>query len=271
MHEISIGVLVAALGALDELCLCQWPAHHCPFYTGTAHRVPIVRGLALVVLGLAIASCGGDGAEPVTAELRDVRSFEPVGTVKLEEREGGTRVEVRAPDVEDASSPAIRGGFCAELRPREHKLSEFAGGRSVTDLNAPLEELLERQAKVTVSRGENTPHRVAACTELPFEGQEPEVVIVDLLGPNGTDKGLAWVEPGRPGRTKVGILLYDVIHGPRPAMITSGSCKGESVHELTEISDSESVTEVEARLEALTDDDHWVVAGTACGAIQSAE
>jgi hypothetical protein len=28
MHEISIGVLVAALRALDELWLCQWSAHH---------------------------------------------------------------------------------------------------------------------------------------------------------------------------------------------------------------------------------------------------
>jgi hypothetical protein len=123
---------------------------------------------------------------------------------------------------------------------------------------------------VTVSRGERTPHRVAACAELPFEGPEPEVVVVDLLGPAGTDKGLAWLEAGRPGRTKVGILLYDVVPGPRPATIMGGSCEGEPVHELTEIRDSESVTEVEARLDALTDDHHWVVAGTACGPIQSA-
>jgi hypothetical protein len=33
VHEISIGVLVAAPCALDELLLGQWSAHHCPFYT----------------------------------------------------------------------------------------------------------------------------------------------------------------------------------------------------------------------------------------------
>jgi hypothetical protein len=228
-----------------------------------------VRRLAVVALGLALAGCGGDGAEPVTVELRDVRSFEAVGTVRLEERDGGTRVEVSA-DVEGASSPAIRSGFCAELRPREYKLAEFEGDDSVTDLDVPLEELLERPSKVTVSRGKRTPHGVVPCTELPFEGQEPEVVVVDLLGPAGTDKGLAWLETSRPGRTKVGILLYDVVPGPRPATIMGGSCKGEPVHELAEVRDSESVTEVEARLDALTDDHHWIVAGTACGPIQSA-
>jgi hypothetical protein len=226
-----------------------------------------VRGLALVVLGVVITGCGGDGAEPVTVELRDVRSFQPVGTVKLEEGEGGTRVEINAPDVEDASSPAIRGGLCVELRPREHELSGFENGRSVTDLDVPLEELLARQAKVTVSSGEGTPHRIAACTELPFEGQEPEVVVADLVGPDETDKGLAWLEPGKPGRTRVGVLLYDVIPGPQPAAITRGGCRGERVHELTEIRDSESVTEVEAPLDELAGGNHRLVAGTACGTI----
>jgi hypothetical protein len=230
-----------------------------------------VRRVTLVVLAFVVAGCGGDGAETVTAELRDARSFEPVGTVKLEETEAGTRVEVTAPDLAGASSPAIRGGFCVELRPREQKLSEFEDGRSVTDLDVPLEELLARQAKVTVSRGANTPHRVTACAELPFEGQEPEVVVVDLLGPDGMDKGLAWIEPGQPGGTTVGILLYDVVRGPLPATIRSGSCRGQRVHQLEEIRSSESVTEVEAGLDALTDDGHWVQAGAACGPIQSAQ
>ena len=230
-----------------------------------------MRRVTLVVLAFVVAGCGGNGAEPVTAELRDVRSFEPVGTVKLEETEGGTRVEVSAPELGGASFPAIRSGFCAELRPREHELSGFEDGRSVTDLDVPIEELLAHQTKVTVSRGANTPHRVTACTELPFEGQEPEVVVVDLLGPDGIDKGLAWIEPGRPGRTKVGILLYDVVRGPLPAAIKRGTCRGETVHELDEIRDSESVTEVEARIDALTEDHHWVKAGAACGPIQSAQ
>jgi hypothetical protein len=225
-----------------------------------------VRELALVVVTLVVAGCGGgDGAEPVSVELNNVRSFEPVGTARLEATDGGTRVEIDARELEDASSPAIRGGFCAELRPREYKLSGFENGRSVTELDVPLEELLARQSKVTVSRGEATPHRIAACTELPFEGDEPEVVVVDLVGPNGTDTGLAWLEPSRPGRTRVGILLYDVVPGPETAAITSGGCKGEPVHELNEIRDSESVTEVEARLDALADGEHSIVAGTACG------
>jgi hypothetical protein len=229
-----------------------------------------VRRFALVVLGLALAGCGGDGASPVEADLRDVRSFEPVGTVKLEATEDGTRVEIDAPDVKSASAPAIRGGFCPELRPREHKLNELENGRSVTELDVPLDELLDRQAKVTISRGASTPHRVVACSELPFDGEEPQLVVVDLVGADGADKGLGWIEPSRPGRTRVGILLYDVVPGPQHAVIMGGSCQGEPVHELTEIRDSESVTEVEARLDALTDDHHWVVAGNTCGPIQSA-
>jgi hypothetical protein len=223
--------------------------------------------VAVAVVGLVLAGCGGNGAEPVELPLNDVKSFEQVGLVRLEETESGTRVEITAPDVRAPSSPAIRGGFCAELRPREYKLSEIEDGRSVTDLDVPLEELIDNQTKVTVSRGERTPHRVVACAELPFEGPEPDVVLVDLLDPAGADKGLAWIEPSRPGRTKVGILLYDVVPGPRPAAIASGGCKGDPAHELNEIRDSESVTEIEARLGAL--DDHSVVVGTACGPIQS--
>ena len=227
-----------------------------------------MRRLALVVLALALTGCGGDDAQTVSVELRDVRSFEPVGTAKLEERDGGTRVELTAPDLENASSPAIRGGFCVELRPREYELSELENGRSVTDLDVPLEELLARQSKVTVSRGENTPHRSAACAELPFEGEEPEVVVVDLAGAAGTaDKGLGWLEPGEPGQTKVGILLYDVVPGPQPAAIVRGGCRGEPAYELTEIRDSESVTEVEAPLDELADGSYRLVAGTACGPI----
>ena len=227
-----------------------------------------MRRIALVVLAFALAGCGGDGAQPVSVELLDVHSFEPVGTAKLEERDGGTRVELDVPELEDASAPAIRGGFCPELRPREHKLNEFENGRSVTDLDVPLDELLARQSKVTVSRGENTPQRIAACTELPFEGAEPEVVVVDLVGAGGTaDKGLGWLEPAGSGRTRVGILLFDVIPGPEPAAIVRGGCRGEPVHELTEIRDSESVTEVEAPLEELTGGNLRLVAGTTCGRI----
>jgi hypothetical protein len=228
-----------------------------------------VRSLALFLCLLVLAGCGGGEAESVTAELLDVRSFEPVGTVTLEEIDGRTRVEVVASEVSSASAPAIRGGFCAELRPRDRKLSEFRNGRSVTELDMRLEDILERQAKVTVSRGARTPHQVAACAELPFEGVEPEVVPVDLLGPRGTDKGLAWLEPSRQARTRVGILLYDVVRGPVEAAITTGGCTGERAHTLAAIRESESLTELEARLDALADGGHWVVAGSACGRIES--
>ena len=42
---------------------------------------------------------------------------------------------------------------------------------------------------------------------------------------------------------------------------------GEPAYELTEIRDSESVTEVEASLDELAG--HWLVAGTTCGRIPS--
>ena len=225
-----------------------------------------MRRLALAVFAFALAGCGGSGAEQVNVELRDVRSFEPVGSVKLEPTDAGTRVEIDASNIRSPSSPALRGGFCAELRPREHKLSEFQNGRSVTDVDVPLEELLARQTKVTVSRGENTPHRIAACVELPFEGPEPEVVVVDLLA-GGGDRGLAWLEPAGDGKTRVGILLYDIVPGPEEAAIVSGGCQGTPVHQLTAVRDSESVTQVDAELSALIADRDSIVVGTACGPI----
>jgi hypothetical protein len=267
MHELSIGVLVAALGALDELRLCQWSAHHSSFYTDPGRRVPAVRRAALFVAVLAVAGCGGGGgSEVVTQDLLDVRSFEPVGTVELESTDAGTRVEIDAPELRSPSSPALRGGFCAELRPREHKLNELQNGRSVTEVDVPVEELLARQTKVTVSRGATTPHRIAACTELPFEGPEPEVVVVDLLA-GGTDRGLAWLEPTGDERTRVGILLYVVVPGPEDAAIVGGGCQGTPKHQLNDIRQSESVTEVDAELSALIADRDSIVAGDACGVI----
>lgn len=225
-----------------------------------------MRRAVLLVAVLAVAGCGGGGSETVTQELFDVRTFRPAGTVTLEATEAGTRVEIDAPEIMSPSSPALRGGFCAELRPREHKLTELQNGRSVTDVDVPLEELLARQTKVTVSRGATTPHRIAACGELPFEGPEPEVVVVDLLA-GGTDRGLAWLEPTADGRTRVGILLYVVVPGPEQAAIVSGGCQGRTVHQLDEIRDSESVTEVDAELSALIADRDSIVVGEACGVI----
>jgi hypothetical protein len=225
-----------------------------------------VRRAALLVALLAVAGCGGSDSEPVTQELFDVRTFRPVGTVTLEAAGAGTRVEIDAREITSPSSPALRGGFCAELRPREHELTELQNGRSVTDVDVPLEELLARQTKVTVSRGRTTPHRIAACGELPFEGPEPEVVVVDLLAA-GADKGLAWLEPAGDGRTRVGILLYDIVPGPEEAAIVSGGCRGTPVHQLTAVRDSESVTEVDAELPALVADRDSIVVGTACGQI----
>jgi hypothetical protein len=225
-----------------------------------------VRRVALLVAVLAVAGCGGGDSETVTQDLLDARTFRPVGTVKLEPTDAGTRVEIDASEIRSPSSPALRGGFCAELRPREHKLTEFQNGRSVTDVDVPLEALLARQTKVTVSRGENTPHRIAACAELPFEGPEPEVVVVDLLA-GVTDRGLAWLEPAGDGKTRVGILLYDVVAGPEEAAIVSGGCRGTPVHQLTEVRDSESVTEVDAELSALIADRDSIVVGEACGPI----
>jgi hypothetical protein len=40
VHEFSIGVLVSAPRALDELRFGLWSAHHCPFYTCGLLRVP---------------------------------------------------------------------------------------------------------------------------------------------------------------------------------------------------------------------------------------
>jgi hypothetical protein len=225
-----------------------------------------VRRAALLVAGLAVGACGGGDSETVMQDLMDVRTFEPVGMVKLEATDAGTRVEIDAPEIMSPSSPALRGGFCAELRPREHKLNKLQNGRSVTDVNLPLEELLARQTKVTVSRGATTPHRIAACAELPYEGPEPEVVVVDLLE-GGTDKGLAWLEPAGDGRTRVGIILYVVVPGPEEASIVSGGCQGAPVHQLTEIRASESVTEVDAELSALIADGNAIVVGKACGPI----
>jgi hypothetical protein len=227
------------------------------------------RASALVALGLALAGCGGGESERVVVDLLAEGSPQPVGTVVLEDAGGGTRVDVGVPELESAGAPAIRAGTCVELRPREYKLSEFRDRRSITELDIPLDDLLERELKVTVSGRAANPHATAACAQLPFEGEDPDLVVADLLAPDGIEtRGLAWVEEARPGRTRVGILLFDVVRGPEEAVIMGGSCRGEPTHELTEIRESESVTEIEARLDALADGEHYVVAAKACGPIQ---
>jgi hypothetical protein len=218
------------------------------------------RGAALVVVGLTLAGCGGDGAEPIVVEFQSQDEARTVGTVRLEEADGGTRIEVAVPDLRSAAHPALRSGQCGELRPRDYELTAFADQRSVTELDVPLERLLERPTAVTVSRRATMPHSIAACAQLPLEGAEPEVALVDLPA------GIVWLEADE-GRTRVGILLFSRVRGPQPALITAGGCRGEPEHKLNAIRDSESVTTVEAPLETLTDGGHAVLAGAACGEI----
>jgi hypothetical protein len=217
----------------------------------------------LVILGLvALAGCGGsDSKTVVDGELINPANFKSVGTVQLSEDGDKTRVELTVTSGRSAA-PAVRAGACPELRPREYKLNPVVSGSSVTELDVPIEELQARELKVTLSKSEATPHAIAACAQLPSPAAEAPFAIGDL-NRAGKDTGLAWLDEVG-GKTKIGILLYDVVPGPEPVTLRRGGCAGEVQEELTPLRDSESVTTVDAPLAEVADGRHSIVVGTSC-------
>jgi hypothetical protein len=221
------------------------------------------RPLVLLGLGLALAGCGGgnESATPINADLVNPRNFQSVGSVTLTEDGDRTRVELAVRSGK-AAAPAIRSGSCAELRPREYKLNPVQSGRSTTELDVPLEEIQARQMKVTVSKSAATPHAIAACAQLPFEGEEAPFAIGDLSA-GVEDTGLVWLEEVD-GKTKVGVILYGIEPGPVPVILRRGGCKGEVEQQLTPLRESESVSTVDAPLSDVADGNHSVVVGRSC-------
>jgi hypothetical protein len=219
----------------------------------------------LLLLGLlALAGCGGsDSKTVIDGELINPANFRPVGTARLSEDGDKTRVELTVRSGKHAA-PAVRAGLCPELRPREYELTPVEAGRSVTELDVPIEELRAREMKVTLSKSEATPHSIAACAQLPFEGAEAPFALADLAR-GGRDTGLAWFEEVG-GKTRIGILLYAVVAGPEPVTLRRGGCDGDVQQELTPLRQSESVSTVDAPLAEVADGQHAIVAGRSCAA-----
>jgi hypothetical protein len=227
------------------------------------------RPLVLLVLGLGLAGCGGgdESAKAINADLVNPRNFQSVGSVTLTEAGDRTRVQLVVRSGK-AAAPAIRGGSCVELRPREYKLSPVQNGRSTTELDVPIEEFQARELKVTVSKSAAAPHAIAACAQLPFDGEEAPFAIGDLSS-GVEDTGLVWLEEVE-GKTKVGVILYGIEPGPIPVTLRKGGCKGEVEQELTPLRESESVSTVDAPLLEVADGNHSVVVGGSCAPSVSA-
>ena len=221
------------------------------------------RVLLLLGVGLALAGCGGDDEQAaLSADLVNPRTFQSVGNVELTAEGDRTRVQLSVSGV-DAAAPALRAGQCVELRPREYKLAPLKDGRSTTELDVPLDELRERQMKVTVSKSAATPHAITACAQLPLVGSDAPFAIGDLTAPDGHDTGLVWLEEVE-GKMKVGLILFDVERGPEPVTLRRGACGGEVQQELTPMRDSESVSTVDAPLDEVADGNHSIVLGRTC-------
>ena len=219
--------------------------------------------LLLLGLGLALAGCGGeDKHSAISADVVNPRNFRSVGNVTLSADGDRTRVELSVSGV-DAAAPALRAGQCVELRAREYKLSMLQDGRSTTELDVPIDELKARQMKVTVSKSEATPHAITACAQLPFEGPEAPFAIGDLTASDGHDTGLVWLVEVE-GKTKVGVILFDIERGPESVTLRRGGCTGEVQQELTPMRDSESVSTVDAPLGEIVDGNHSIVLGRTC-------
>lgn len=126
------------------------------------------------VAGLLLASAVLAGCAPATAQtrelqLRTLNASGVTGSVTLTAIDAQrTRVEVTVNAAGHASMPAhIHPGTCDELVPQpKYPLQNVLNGTSVSEVPAPLEELLRGGVAVNIHKSNEEMQVYTACVEL---------------------------------------------------------------------------------------------------------
>jgi hypothetical protein len=128
-------------------------------------------GVGLVVLVL-LAGCGGDDERrTVTVQMEEQMGSTQFGQAVLMELEGSrTRIEVSVGlgGADQRQPVRIYRGSCDRLDDEPvYALEDNVEGDSVTELEVPLDEFLDRPHAITVHETPQRLRLLAACGEIP--------------------------------------------------------------------------------------------------------
>lgn len=133
------------------------------------HSRPLVRALAGLSLAAVLAACGAPEPSPIHLTLRTLSDSGVTGTVTLT-AVGDERTLVNV-DVDPAGHPDmpahIHPGTCDELVPQpRYPLANVVAGTSMTEVPAPLAELLAGDVALNLHASNAELEVYTACVEL---------------------------------------------------------------------------------------------------------
>lgn len=143
----------------------------------------MARWLLITVLGLTLlAGCGSDEDDEATAEnqieisLSQQSGSAQSGKATLSElNETTTRVEIEMTPGGPRQPAHIHRGDCAKLEQQpEYPLESVADGRSTTDVNAKLDDLLGGGFVINVHKSDTEIETYVACGEISTSPGAPE-------------------------------------------------------------------------------------------------
>ena len=141
----------------------RWRQHR------SMHPRHLVRALAGLAAVAVLAACGAPEPSPIRLTLRTLSDSGVTGTVTLtaagDER---TLVNVEVDPAGHPDMPAhIHPGTCDELVPQpRYPLTNVVDGRSMTEVSAPLDELLAGDVALNLHASNAELEVYTACVEL---------------------------------------------------------------------------------------------------------
>lgn len=136
----------------------------------TSPRPRLAAFLPTVLLGAALlAGCAPAAAQTRQLQLRTLNDSGVTGSVTLTAIDAQrTRVEIAVDPAGHMSMPAhIHPGTCDALVPQpKYPLQNVVNGASVTEVPAPLDELLQGGVAVNIHKSNEEMQIYAACVEI---------------------------------------------------------------------------------------------------------
>jgi hypothetical protein len=128
-----------------------------------------MRATALLIAAAILASCSPSAQQSERLELRTLNASGVTGSVTLTAIDDGrTLVEVAVDPAGHPNMPAhIHPGTCDELVPQpKYPLQNVVDGVSVSEVPAPLEELMRGDVALNIHRSNEDMATYTACVEL---------------------------------------------------------------------------------------------------------
>jgi hypothetical protein len=140
-----------------------------PLHVHAAQDQPAMRASAVLLCAALLAGCASAPPQSEQLQLRTLNDSGVTGNVTLTDLgDQRTLVEIDVDPAGHPSMPAhIHPGTCAELVPQpKYPLQNVVDGASVTEVPAPLDELLRGDVALNIHHSNEEMGVYTACIEL---------------------------------------------------------------------------------------------------------